>query len=181
MENPERIAAVEALGLTVESVFIPLSVSRNKGGKWQSLNWRVTLKRNGREVLSSDYSAGVAHSPAHIKAFKYPSDKKAAIAWEVEKGLEAIGRPDFGGGLRFDLKRGPQILPDILGVLASLTLDCSILDYPNFEAWAGDSGYDPDSRAGEKLYRDCLENALKMRAALGESGLTELQQIFQDY
>lgn len=42
-------------------------------------------------------------------------------------------------------------------------------------------GYDPDSRSAEKVYRACMEIALKMRAALGESGLSRLNEIFQDY
>lgn len=45
-------AALDALGLTVESVFVPWSRSRNKGEKSPSLNWIVTVKRNGKDVLT---------------------------------------------------------------------------------------------------------------------------------
>lgn len=75
-ERDERNAAIDAglaaLGLTVESVFIPYSQSRNAPGKdkknpdaWPSLNWRVTVKRNGRNVLATDYSAGAGHCPGN--------------------------------------------------------------------------------------------------------------------
>lgn len=58
-------SALADLGLTVESVFVPFSASRNKGEEHRSLNWRVTVKRNGRDVLTTDYSAGIAHCPGH--------------------------------------------------------------------------------------------------------------------
>ena len=65
--------ALHALGLTISAVFIPLSVSRNaasKDGKaWQSLNWRVSIMRNGREFLSVDYSAGSGQAPASKRDF----------------------------------------------------------------------------------------------------------------
>ena len=47
-------------GATMTAEFIPFSQSRNKGDKSPSLNWRVTIQRNGRAVLTTDYSAGCA-------------------------------------------------------------------------------------------------------------------------
>lgn len=61
------MTAIESLGLSIRSVFIPFSQSRNKDSGWQSLNWRVTLVRNGRDVITTDYSAGAAHCPAAAK------------------------------------------------------------------------------------------------------------------
>lgn len=62
-DSPETVMA--ALGLTVESVFVPFSQSRNKDAETPNLNWRVTIKRNGRDVLTTDYSAGLAHAPGY--------------------------------------------------------------------------------------------------------------------
>lgn len=58
-------SALADLGLTVESVFVPFSQSRNKAEKHKSLNWRVTVKRNGRDILTTDYSAGAGHCPGY--------------------------------------------------------------------------------------------------------------------
>jgi hypothetical protein len=55
-ENILRVA--NELGLTMEAKFIPFSLSRNKDEKHANLNWLVTIKRNGRDVLATDYSAG---------------------------------------------------------------------------------------------------------------------------
>ena len=61
--NPQD--TLNALGITVESVFVPFSQSRNKDSEYPNLNWRVTIKRNGRDVLTTDYSAGMAHCPGY--------------------------------------------------------------------------------------------------------------------
>jgi len=69
-------------GLTVKAVFIPWTQSRNfdpkkhayqlmRGGVmttmykyWEgSLNWKVTLMRGERELLTTDYMAGIGHAP----------------------------------------------------------------------------------------------------------------------
>ena len=57
----------------------------------------------------------------------------------------------------------------------------AFLDAGGFENWAAEYGFDPDSRKAESIYRLCLEYALAMRAALGDSGMAELCNAFQDY
>ena len=72
-KHPEIEAAIAALGLTVDAVFVPYSKSRNAGGEWLGLNWRVTLKRNGklgrlrRDGLkqATDVAPGAASGPQH--------------------------------------------------------------------------------------------------------------------
>lgn len=176
-------AAATQLGLTVDAAFVPWSQSRNKDEKaispntgkpnpkfpQRSLNWRVTLKRNGREVLTTDYSAGIAHCPAY-KSNAYGNrpgfmnlDRDKAVTWECEHGKSAQG----------DAK---PILPDSVDVLASLARDSDVLDAGGFENWASDLGYDTDSRQAEVIYRACLDIALKLRSALGEVGLAQLRE-----
>lgn len=185
----ERIlATAAALKLTMETEFVPFSKSRNAkpqddGKVWRSLNWRVTIKRDGRDVLTTDYSAGEAHCPA------YKQDRAQAmrlygkggieqrIAYEIEHGLSAANLP---GGQIIGRSKAP-ILPDIESVLASLTMDSDVIDYATYEEWADNFGYDPDSRKGEATYRACLEIALKLRAAIGEDGLRQLREACQDY
>lgn len=176
--------AIAALGLTVESVFVPFSQSRNKAEKTPSLNWVVTVKRNGRDVITTDYMAGMGHCPAYNRKVPAAWNRPArmwqplACAAECENGHE-LGIYTSWGGFRHD--RTKPILPAASDVIYSLISDSSVLDYGTFEEWAGDIGYDPDSRSGEKIYRACLEIALKMRSAIGESGIESLQTAFQDY
>ncbi len=171
------LACAESLGLTMTAEFVPFSKSRNAGEKHKSLNWRVTLHKGGRAFLTTDYSAGVAHAPSY--PFSKTTDGADALAYEVEHGKAVLRpgqRPDV-----FGIRGKFPILPDFADVLHSLSMDASVLDHPTYETWAGDYGFDPDSRKGETTYRACLEIALKMRGALGDEGMRRLAEAVQDY
>ena len=181
-ETQSPADAVAALGLTVESVFVPFSQSRNKAGKHRSLNWIVTIKRNGRDVLTTDYSAGVAHCPCYqTQEFKgrygrgLTRQMAQLVEYETETGRAAQRVNSC------TILRGKPILPDPLDVIYSLVTDASVLDSSGFEDWASDFGYETDSRAAESIYRACLEIALKLRAGIGAAGLSQLRDAFQDY
>jgi hypothetical protein len=194
MENETKTEAladaVAALGLTVESVFVPFSQSRNaKDAKpWRSLNWRVTLKRDGRAILTTDYSAGEAHCPSY-KQPEYPRtiatrERALMVAWECEHGRRAIGVRDVASApyfFAYGPTAGPHLQPDALSVIYSLVTDADVIDEPNFTEWAHSLGYDPDSRKAEGVYRACLEIALQLRSGLGEEGLSRLRKAAQDY
>lgn len=175
--------AVADLGLTITSEFVPFSKSRNAkpskrdGKPWRSLNWVVTLWRNGKPVITTDYSAGEAHCPAYKSNIKPPVMKNYAIDFEIENGYQA----KLAYGETYIAIKSKPILPDPLDVIHSLVADSDVLDYSTHEDWADSLGYDPDSRNGERIYRQCLEYALKLRAAVGESGLAQLRTAFQDY
>lgn len=215
--------AIESLGLTVESVFVPFSQSRNKDEKNPSLNWKVTIKRNGRDVLVTDYMAGMGHCPNYgadkapvtfqPQGYKSHNGKpyegstsayRSATAREsLVQYRAAIAAAECESGLRMELDqwgRGPEnvfkpkmkrgengsrkaepILPDVESVIYSLISDSDVLNYGTFEEWAETFGYETDSRSAESTYRACLEIALKLRAAIGESGLETLATAFQDY
>jgi hypothetical protein len=169
-------AFAKAHGVTVESVFVPFSKSRNKGEKSPSLNWRVTVKKAGRDVLSADYSAGCGHAPSY-KAGRMTRDDSEVLRWECENGK--AGRYQSWGVVARSSKAA--LLPDLADVLASFALDSSVLDFGAFEEWASDYGYDADSREAEKTYRACLETALRLRSGLGESTLAALRDIANEY
>lgn len=171
------LACAEALGVTMTAEFIPLSKSRNAGEKHKTLNWRVTLHKDGRPFLTTDYSAGAAHAPSY--PYSKTVDGAEALAYECEHG-KAVLRP----GQRPDVLgiRGKfSILPDFADVLYSLASDASVLDHPTYETWARDYGFDPDSRKGEATYRACMEIALRLRSALGDDGLRRLVEAVRDY
>jgi hypothetical protein len=186
--HPEIDAVLADLGLTLEATFVPFSHSRNAKPdpkpRDMSLNWRVTLRRNDRDVYSCDYSAGIAHAPyykAHEKsaynARRWPQDAFAALTAEVEQGFAV----HVAGPLSLRPDRKKPLMPDTRDVVYSLLLDGSAIDSPDFESWAADCDCDPDSRAAEAAYRECLRCGLALRAALGDAGLARLQEAFQDY
>jgi len=177
---------------------------------WKCLSWNITIKRVSkvegsatlaRYVLTTTYSMGLAHAPSYdqrlssasiYKSTSYEDRRKIGINrrlldWEIEHGKPArvVG---FGQDTiavdKLEIRAADNakpIEPEFESVLDELSMDASILDEPGFEAWAASLGYDPDSRKAEKVYRACLEIALKLRAALGEDGLTALREACQDY
>jgi hypothetical protein len=177
----DRNALISELGLTVESVFVPFSQSRNKGEKHPSLNWRVTIKRNGRDVVTTDYMAGCGHCPAYKADSKtlggrYSLMRDGYIRWECEHGFKAA----YNMQVMMSDRKHP-LEPGTLDVLNSLVMDSDVLDAGGFEQWASDLGYDTDSRNAESIYRACLDIALKMRAGLGDAGLQSLRNAFEGY
>lgn len=174
---------VAALGLATRAEFVPWSRSRNfkedAKPSDRSLNWKVTLTKDGRDVMTFGYSAGVGHCPSYKFNARWTLDYTALIEWETEHGYPATDK--LGG--RYPVRRpgSKRIEPKTLDVVSSLILDASAIDYPTFEEWAGDLGYDTDSRKGEAAYRACLETALKLRAVLGDDGLNRLRDAASDY
>lgn len=174
--NPMIKEVIAKHGLTVESVFIPFSQSRNAGEKYPSLNWKVTLKQNGRIVLSTDYMAGCAHAPSYKQMDNsvYTHNKVYAECEHGGPAMESQGRFIVPAD-----KRG-TIKPDSHDVIWSLLLDSEVLDFGSFEDWADTFGYDADSRSAEKTYNECMKIALKFRT-IGESTIAELREVYQDY
>ncbi len=187
--TPEE--TLKTLGITVESEFVPFSQSRNNIGDTPTLNWLVTVKRNGKHVITTEYSAGCAHCPGYNA--KVPSKwdhpdsmfQKEIVRVECEKGIEQHLGPHgsfMNKTHKVDGRSLPvHIEPDPVNVLYCLVLDSDVLDSGGFENWAYDFGYDTDSRKAEAIYKECIETALKMRAGFSESELSLLRETFQDY
>jgi len=164
--------------LSVVSEFVPFSKSRNAKEKDKSLNWRVTLKYGKRDIITTDYDAGIGHCPAYqnAKGLKTSLRDAELIGVECERGFAA---KDRAGSPVCDKSR--PILPDAKDVIYSLIGDADALDYPTYEGWAEDLGFGLDSRSGEACYRACLEIGLRLRAGLGEKLLSELKEVFSEY
>lgn len=177
------VATLEEMGLSIESRFVPFSQSRNKDARYQSLNWIVTAKREGREFMTFDYSAGIAHCPSYdapapanwhrsVKAWR-----ESVVNFEVENGFRA----KFRGFGDFVADKAKPILPDAVDVFYSLVSDSYVLNCASFEDWALEIGYDPDSRKAEETYRACLAIALKLRATIGDSGMAKLVNVYEGF
>ena len=184
MERPDYAIArnemrelLDSLGVTVECEFVPLSQSRNAGEKHPTVNWRATVQRETarlggarilRDVLTCDYSQGVAH----LKGY----DQMQREGWlRSVDGADAIK-----SACEYHQPRDPRIhavAPTREDILGSLATDSDVIDYATYDDWAPNLGYDPDSRKGEAIYRACLETALKLRAAIGDEKLRELCEL----
>lgn len=173
------LAEMARQGITITSEFVPWSKSRSfEEGRpvWtRTLQWKVRLLKHGREVLATEYMAGIAHCPA----YKAPKNvlghsrslvRHAAVEFETEHGLEYR-----------ETGKGRSLEPNPVDVIHSLCLDGEAIYHATFDDWACSFGYDSDSCKAEKIYRACLEIGLKMRAALGDAGFGALRAACQDY
>lgn len=178
--SDDREFILEAMKITLDATFIPFSQSRNKAEKTPSLNWRVTLKKDGREVITTDYMQGSGHTTAYKNPSLFPNGKRdnyttnKRIAHECETGRVHKSVHLFNGG-------GKVPCPDVADVLHSLLSDASALDSRDFADWCGDLGYDTDSISARATYDACIETATKLRAAFGQKTVDELRELFQDF
>lgn len=147
------------LGLTMHTQFVPWSKSRNAGEKSPSLNWKVTIRKDGREIITTDYMAGSGHCSALTKPGQTLAE---TVRRQCETGL-------------------PKLEPNLADVLHSLCSDAESLNHATFDGWAEDFGMDTDSRKAEAIYRACLEIGLKMRNGLGDEDFKRLCEACQDY
>ena len=177
MTAEETINDVAArLGITMRSEFVPWSLSRSAGEKGPSLNWKVTILKDNREVLRTDYRAGQGHCPSY-KQGDNSVDRSQAVKLECERGKPCRITPNGA----YSQVGKPTLEPKFADVLHSLCIDSEAIDYGSFEEWADMLGDDPDSRKAEAMYRACLEIGLKLRNALGDDGLRQLREACQDY
>ena len=170
--------AIAALGLTYSAEFVPFSKSRNAKANPKinelGLNWRVTVRKGARS-LTTDYGAGIAHIPGYKYQARMSVDEADAIRTACELGTtRELGAPSLP-------RQAPIPAPKFADVLHCLVSDSEVIDCATFEEWASDLGYDPDSLTAERVYKACLEIALKLRAMVGDTGLAQLRDAFQDY
>jgi hypothetical protein len=163
-------------GVTFTSTFVPYSKvdkSRWTTKDHKCVTWDVHLHVNDRNVMTFRYSAGVTHLKCWkgFKGFQRTIAEQAEVDHEIEHGkpLQA-----WRYGSR-------TIEPDYINALQCVLYDYSVLDFPTYEQWAPDSGFDPDSRFGERVYRECIEQSLKLRNALGDPKVCELSELYNDF
>ncbi|MFN7882983.1 MAG: hypothetical protein ACK5PF_08230 [bacterium] len=180
----DREFILTAMAITLDAVFVPFSQSRSKGEKQPSLNWRVTLKKDGREVIATDYMQGCAHCPAYSSPTMFKSGKldeyttKKRIAAECETGRATSSGDHCTSTFS---NNGAKIKPpSVVDVLHSLLQDGRAIDSRDFADWCADYGYDTDSRKAEENYRACLGIGLKLRGTFGDKTMRELYELFED-
>lgn len=181
MAREELLKAMEKYAVTVDAEFVPYRQARKVKGRGlgaPTLNWRVTLRAGGREVLTTDYTAGCAHCPS------YKPGDTSAIHWEVVEAECQTGYRCVHTGYRAAPPRtnkACRINPDPADVVACILSDCDVADYATFAEWADSTGTDPDSLSGYKTYQDCLAVFMALHARVGASALAELKEAARDF
>ncbi len=181
-EAAERDAGIDAmlarLGITMTAEFVPYSRADKSNSDpkkpWECITHRCKVTRGDAVLWNDEYHQGIGHLPGWLgDQSRRTLDKDAAIKEAIETGRYAPAR-----GLVAKKRIEPPALRDVFHCILS---DASAIDEGGFENWAASLGYDVDSRRAEKIYRQCVEIGLRLRAMLGETALAELRDAFQDY
>lgn len=187
-QNATIDARLSALGLAMAAEFVPASTFKDDEWKRGAVNFNITIYRDtgnaGRVVplYSGPYAYGVGNLPNYSQHYATKLCGEPILTAALERGVWPVdGLKGFDGGRTPSHKTMKVPAPSLRDVLYSLLNDASAIDLPDFETWASEYGYDADSRSAEATYRACLDTGLKLRAALGDSVLAELRELFQDY
>lgn len=90
-------------------------------------------------------------------------------SWEITltfQGRSMTLKFHTGSGHR---RNGQPTPPNIGDILSSVALDASsVLNARSFEDWAGDFGYDSDSRKAEAMFKACTEQTEELHELLGD-------------
>lgn len=183
--------ALEKYKIEYSATFVPWSQSRNKDEKQPSLNWLIRLSRKG-QAIETDYMQGCGHVAGYKQLWNPTAWEKRNQKELVEKtcetgkahkyfsSLDAVRwttAQKLGGYWIMKLEQPQPILDE---VLYSLLMDADVLNYATFEEWAGEFGYEEDSRSAEKVYQACLKIALQLKQMFTEVEIKELRELFQE-
>jgi len=120
--------------------------------------WRVTLGK-----FNTDFYTGLGcRTPTPAPADGGPPPRRGTV---MHAGLEARRKP---------------ITPTAAGVLYCLLSDAEAVDQ-SFTDWAGDLGYDTDSRKALETYEACCKIGQSLRTVFTHSQREELRILLQDY
>lgn len=164
---------------TMEAVYVPCHAKEVKDMK---LQWSVTIFFKGKLLITTPYSAGIAHIPGH-EHLRHHGRGLTIHDYDIVKRIVTSGEGalvKYGANVKHSLHSNP-IMPKLDSVMYCLISDADVINYASYEDWAANFGYDEDSRKGEKIYKDCLASALQLRSVLGDAKIAELQEAFQDY
>ncbi len=173
--------------LTLTSTYVPQIVAPCAKYHLPSFKWEVALRRGTADVYVGPYGQGVAYVDGPFPGtlartgggFSLYTWAQVATLYK-EGSTEVETHPRDEGKVfaqRVTCKARP---PALLDVLYCTLADASALDYPTFESWASEYGYDTDSRKAEGIYRTCLREAAVLNAALGLR-VHDLRIAFQNY
>ena len=166
---------------------IPARPDLGPDNEWSKLSthWHVVLSnKKTKQMHVLNYSMGCGLVEMRSQVLTDPHDyRKRATVWksinpslylhpnwsklkyrsEMESLISTPRGVKYKSFMKFRWER-----PTIETILCSLQLD-SGGELCNFEDWADEYGYDPDSRHAYKVWESCVNTRKQMRTFLGEA------------
>lgn len=152
-----------------------------------SLVFRATVKvkKTGVVVYDDTYSLGAAHIPGYydiLRACNSSHNRLTLAGAKVLDEILATGKyPTVTGKHDVGFVTKPLPHPKHADIIYSLLMDSSADDHVNYESWAAEYGFDPDSIKGLRTYEACCQIGRALRTNLGASWLEAARNAFQDY
>lgn len=172
----EKSAALAALGVTMRAAFVGQPADPKLLNSL--LFWHVEVLYRGSIVLREPWRMGTAYVQVQ-RGDRWHSAHTCRLTTDVYDAVKAAVERGVGG---WPLSVACRLVaPCAADVLASLSRDASVLDFPTFEAWASEYGYDPDSRSALATYNELLAQSLRYRSALPEETRAAIAALLQDY
>lgn len=156
-------------GLTAETQRVPENPNSESEWAKDALHFHVTLVgKDKRRIMTFYYSVGSAHPEMWAKeSSNHTARHFAKIAREYPRTVDGV---DATKKLRA-LYPGP----DLADMLDCLTSDASSIDNThNFEEWAGELGFDEDSRKAERSYQATMTQSVALCNVLGRDAYSDL-------
>lgn len=185
-ETLPEIAARLGFTLSVDAGPAAKSEKHGDGGEWEHLAYTVTLSRNGRKVKTLEYKLGAGH----VKR-----ETLEALRRSTDQGLDTltlntmIRQPHarhanmtyYRTILEAAAKRG-KVAPTVADVLHSMLLDgAAHLDSLTFEEWAGEFGYDTDSRRALAMFEACCDEGRAIARACNPEEIAALRDAASNF
>lgn len=174
----------ENSNMKITKKFIAKSKSRYADSGEHQINWKVTLS-NGSDEITIDYSQGIGVQKDFYKQLHNLNYKNRSILsdrfirWAIEVGgyietSTSTSEHDFEG-------RKPRFMfepPSDDDILYCLTMESDILNYDKDEWIECFTPLNAKHSVAEKLYQDCLQQALWLNR---NCDLNELRDKYEDY
>jgi hypothetical protein len=189
-------------GITLTAALAPFGTVARDDRKWGddkvSRDWDAYLYGNRRGVLSrlewTRDGKGMIAVPDYKKRdlidllltferrepFADGSGKKVVATWQLPYGIGILNcRYTMPGGPKMIHEYGHMIrvycpAPTVAEVLSHVVSTAgSIVDNLTYEEWAGEFGYDADSRKGERVYHACQQETAALRQFLGYAAFAD--------
>lgn len=177
------------LGFTLKILHGPIGgVDKHDQSDWPHIAYKVMLEFNGREVITTDYKLGVGHvdpKRAFIgsvvsRPMLATDEQSMLLTWQSKPGA-AFKDKQLQANVAAKLAKSQKVVPELGDVLHSLILDGeAFFNAQSFEDWAGEFGYDADSRKAEAIYRVCDSTGRKLAANVPKDVLEKVREITRE-
>ena len=192
LDKTELHAALEALGFSLRIDAGPVGgVDFHDQSDWAHIAFNVELLFNGKPLLVDAQSKTYKMCTGHVDVSKAkvgtttqrwtPDEKSMIYAWQKNRHANWKNK-HLHADVAAKLAKQQKVTPELTDILHCHLRDGEpFFNAQSFENWAGDLGYDIDSRKAEGIYRQCMEVGRKLKAGVPEDVLAKARELLQDY